>query len=114
MGMMSLIGFLDYEKVISHLIQHYCYKEALKVLRTNAERVLQGHEKEQSSKFKRFAGLFYKFSPALMRHCPLETVDAWIRMGRHLSPKKLIPALIQCNVPADQQQVGVAREGVVT
>ena len=99
--------YLDFEKVISHHIQHYEYKEALKVLHSNAERMLQGPENEQRSKFKRFASLFYKFSPTLMRHCAPETVDAWIRMGRHLSPKKLIPALIQCNSPADQQQVSV-------
>lgn len=39
--------------------------------------------------------LYYKFSPVLMQHLPRETVDAWIRVGKQLDPKKLIPALVQ-------------------
>lgn len=39
-----------------------------------------------------------------MRHCPADTVKAWIKMDRLLDPKKLIPSLIQCNAPPEQSQ----------
>ena len=60
---------------------------------------------ERVGRFKRFGNLFYKFSPVLMRQCPMETVEAWKRMKRYLQPRKLIPALVQCNQPADRKQV---------
>ena len=60
---------------------------------------------ERAGRFKRFASLFYKFSPVLMRECPKETVDAWKQMRRFLKPRCLIPALVQCNQPADPTQV---------
>ena len=60
---------------------------------------------ERVGRFKRFGSLFYKFSPVLMRQCPMETVEAWKRMKRYLQPRKLIPALVQCNQPADRKQV---------
>ncbi|XP_041365438.1 vacuolar protein sorting-associated protein 18 homolog isoform X2 [Gigantopelta aegis] len=68
----------DYERVISHHIQHEHYKGALDVLvkQTDVE-------------------LYYKFSPLLMQYTPKETVDSWINLGRQLDPKKLIPALVQ-------------------
>lgn len=60
---------------------------------------------ERTGRFKRFALLFYKFSPSFMRQCPIETVEAWVRMGRYLVPKKLIPALVQGSQPGDRKQV---------
>ena len=60
---------------------------------------------DRARRFKRFANLFYKFSPVLMRQCPLETVEAWKQMRRNLKPRSLIPALVQCNQPADPKQV---------
>jgi hypothetical protein len=38
--------------------------------------------------------LYYRFASVLMRHAPRETVDSWIRQSS-LSPKRLIPALLQ-------------------
>ena len=35
----------------------------------------------------------------------METVDAWKQMKRFLKPRSLIPALVQCNQPADPKQV---------
>ena len=64
-------------------------------------------EAERRSKFRGFVALVYKFSPALMRQCTQDTVQAWIRMGKYLDAKKLIPALVQCNQPPDPQQVPV-------
>ena len=94
----------DYEKVITHCIQGYEYKEALSVLTKNAKESLHAPENERRARFRRFEGLFYKFSPALMRHCPEQTVKAWIDMDRLLDPKKLIPSLIQCNAPEEEMQ----------
>ena len=96
---------LDYEKVIIHCIQHCNYSEALKVLTEKAEAVLKLPQKERRIRFKPFAELFYKFSPALVKRCALDTVKAWIIMGKHLDPSKLIPALIQFNQPAESAQV---------
>ena len=95
----------DYEKVITHCIQHSNFREALKVLTDKAAQILKLPEKERRARFKLFAELYYKFSPALVKKCPGETVDSWIKMGRHLEPHKLIPALIQCNQPVDPAQV---------
>ena len=70
----------------------------------NALDALSAPEKERRGRFRRFEGLFYKFSPTLMRHCPADTVKAWIRMDRYLDPKRLVPSLIQCNAPPDETQ----------
>ena len=95
---------VDYEKVITHCIQGYDYKEALRVLVKNAQDALNAPENERRGRFRKFEGLFYKFSPTLMRHCPADTVKAWIKMNRFLDPKKLIPSLIQCNAPPEETQ----------
>jgi hypothetical protein len=50
--------------------------------------------------------LYYKFSPILMQLLPDKTVDAWIRMGRQLDPKRLIPALVQFDQKS-REQVGI-------
>lgn len=97
--------FVDYEKVITHCIQHSNYTEALDVLTSKAAQVLKLPEKEHRTRFKPFADLFYKFSPSLVKRCAADTVESWIKMGKHLQPHKLIPALIQCNQPADPAQV---------
>ncbi|XP_078602605.1 vacuolar protein sorting-associated protein 18 homolog isoform X2 [Branchiostoma floridae x Branchiostoma japonicum] len=68
----------DYERVISHHIQHDDYRAALDVL-TNK----QGDTE-----------LYYKFSPVLMQYIPKQTVDSWIAKGRKLDPQRLIPALV--------------------
>ena len=101
---MSFSQCSDYEKVITHCIQLDDYKEGLRILTHNAVEALKAPEKERRSRFRRFEGLFYKFSPSFMRHCPEETVKAWIEMDRLLDPKKLIPSLIQCNAPPDDIQ----------
>ena len=90
--------------MITHCIQCYDYKEALHVLTKNALDALRSPENERRARFRRFEGLFYKFSPALMRHCPEETVKSWIEMNNLLDPKKLIPSLIQCNAPPETIQ----------
>lgn len=98
--------------MITHCIQHSNYKEALKILTEKAAQVLTLPEKELRHRFKLFAELYYKFSPALVKRCPGETVKAWIKMGRHLEPHKLIPALIQCNQPVDSAQVSLGLEWI--
>lgn len=106
------VPILDYEKVITHCIQHSNFTEALAVLSVKAAEVLKLPEKEHRARFKPFADLFYKFSPALVKKCAPDTVEAWIKMGKHLEPHKLIPALIQCNQVADSAQVrGVSNLG---
>ena len=97
----------DYEKVITHCIQQYRYKDALSVLVDQAAHILGLADAERRAKFQTFTLLVYKFSPALMRQCPEDTVEAWIKMGRYLDAKKLIPALVQCNQPPDPKQVTV-------
>ena len=61
-------------------------------------------QSERRAKFQKFAELYYKFSPMFVKHIPGKTVDAWKAAERHLNPKKLIPALIQCNQPGDKNQ----------
>ena len=38
-----------------------------------------------------------------MQYLPKETVDAWIRQGKHLDPKRLIPALVQYDQRSREQ-----------
>uniref|UniRef100_A0A6Q2X5J0 Vacuolar protein sorting-associated protein 18 homolog n=1 Tax=Esox lucius TaxID=8010 RepID=A0A6Q2X5J0_ESOLU len=78
----------DYERVISHYCQHDDYGAALEVLSKHCD------EK-----------LFYKFSPVLMQHIPKKVVDAWIKMGNRLDPKKLIPALVNYSQMGSTQQI---------
>lgn len=83
-----LFNFSDYERVISHHIQHDDYHSALEVLRKPKD-----------------TELYYKFSPVLMQHIPNELVSAWIEQGKTLDPKKLIPALVQYDHSAQSSQV---------
>ncbi|KAK7098433.1 vacuolar protein sorting-associated protein 18 homolog isoform X3 [Littorina saxatilis] len=76
----------DYERVISHHIQHENYRGALECLVKQPD-----------------IEMYYKFSPLLMQHLPKETVDAWIRQGRQLDPKRLIPALVQYDPKSKDQ-----------
>ena len=78
----------DYERVISHHIQHEGYSNALDVLRK-----------------PRNVELFYKFSPVLMQHIPQGLCQAWIELGRDLDPKRLIPALVQLDHSPEKNQV---------
>ncbi|KAH9519313.1 Vacuolar protein sorting-associated protein 18 like protein [Bulinus truncatus] len=68
----------DFERVVGHYIQHDNYKDALSILTKQID-----------------MELYYKFSPLLMQHIPKETVEAWIKQGKLLDPKRLIPALVQ-------------------
>ena len=38
-----------------------------------------------------------------MQYLPKETVDAWIRQGKQLDPKRLIPALVQYDQRSREQ-----------
>ena len=60
-------------------------------------------QNEHKVRFRKFAGLYYKFSPVFVKYIPNSTVDAWIAADK-LDPKRLIPALIQCNQPGDTNQ----------
>ena len=93
--------------MITHCIQQYRYKDALAVLVDQASHILGLPDTERRAKFQTFTILVYKFSPALMRQCAGETVETWIKLGKYLDPKKLIPALVQCNQPPDPKQVRV-------
>ncbi|XP_071954720.1 vacuolar protein sorting-associated protein 18 homolog [Antedon mediterranea] len=81
----------DYDRVVSHHIQHNDYKSALDVL-----------NKPQDDQ------LFYKFSPVLMQHIPKALVDAWILMKKKLDPKKLIPSLVQYDHSVQTNQTNEA------
>lgn len=76
----------DYERVVSHHCQNDDYDEALNVLSKHKDK-----------------NLFYKFSPVLMQHIPKKVVDAWVKMGKKLDPKNLIPALVNYNQSACTQ-----------
>ncbi|VDD85183.1 unnamed protein product [Enterobius vermicularis] len=39
---------------------------------------------------------FYKYSPILIEHVPIELVNLWIEREKYLSPEKLLPALYRC------------------
>lgn len=97
--------YADYEKVITHCIQHSNFREALNIVTKKAEAILELPEKQRKAQFKPFADLIYKFSPALVKEYPIPTVQAWIKMGRLLESHKLIPALVQCNQLGDSDQV---------
>ncbi|XP_052823980.1 vacuolar protein sorting-associated protein 18 homolog [Octopus bimaculoides] len=77
----------DFERVISHYIQHEYYKVALEVL----------NEQNQME-------LFYKFSPVLMQHIPVETVKSWKKQRNKLDPKRLIPSLVQYDSKKHNEQ----------
>lgn len=77
----------DHERVISHHIQHENYRGALECLTKQTD-----------------MELYYKFSPLLMQYQPKDTVDAWIRVGKQLDPKKLIPALVQYDQHRSREQ----------
>jgi hypothetical protein len=74
----SLIG--DFERVVSHQIQHEKYLPALEVMAR--------HVSED---------LFYKFAPVLMSKVPFPTVNVLLAVGNVLTPRKLIPTLMRYN-----------------
>ncbi|KAJ8378135.1 hypothetical protein AAFF_G00247730 [Aldrovandia affinis] len=78
----------DYERVVSHHCRHDDYGAALEVLARHCDEAL-----------------FYKFSPVLMQHIPGDVVDAWIRMGKRLDAKRLIPALVNYSQTGGAQQI---------
>eukprot|EP01130_Rhizamoeba_saxonica_P012344 TRINITY_DN5188_c1_g1_i2.p1 TRINITY_DN5188_c1_g1~~TRINITY_DN5188_c1_g1_i2.p1 ORF type:complete len:926 (+),score=184.08 TRINITY_DN5188_c1_g1_i2:22-2778(+) len=71
----NLIG--DYEKLITHRLQHGQYIEALSVLRTQTD-----------------PSLFYKHCPILMANCPVQTVRV-LKENKDLDPRLLIPSLMR-------------------
>ncbi|GFN86697.1 vacuolar protein sorting-associated protein 18 homolog [Plakobranchus ocellatus] len=77
----------DFERVIGHHIQHENYRGALDVLTKQSD-----------------MELYYRFSPLLMQYVSKETVEAWIKQGRQLDPKKLIPALVQYDHSRNREQ----------
>lgn len=77
----------DFEKVITHHIQHDNYKGAL------------GQLSKQTD-----TELVYKFSPLLMQYIPKETVSLWISLRDNLEPIKLIPALVQYDHNKNREQ----------
>ncbi|XP_061405705.1 vacuolar protein sorting-associated protein 18 homolog [Lethenteron reissneri] len=81
----------DYERVLSHHIQHEDYTLALEVLARHGDR-----------------DLVYRFSPVLMQHVPRELVKTWIEMGRRLEPRRLIPALVSHHQAQGNEQVNQA------
>ena len=86
--MISFCVWPDFERVIGHHIQHENYRGALEVLTKQTD-----------------VELYYRFSPLLMQYVPKETVEAWVKQGRHLEPKKLIPALVQYDHMRNREQV---------
>lgn len=42
-----------------------------------------------------------------MQYVPKETVEAWIKQGKQLDPKKLIPALVQYDHKRFSEQVSI-------
>lgn len=101
----TLTPVADYEKVMMHCLQQYRYADALGVLREQAETILGLKDSERRARLEQLTQLVYKFSPALMKQCPADTVDTWIKIGRYLDAKRLIPALVQCTQPPDPTQV---------
>eukprot|EP01104_Vermistella_antarctica_P010093 TRINITY_DN2663_c0_g1_i4.p1 TRINITY_DN2663_c0_g1~~TRINITY_DN2663_c0_g1_i4.p1 ORF type:complete len:947 (-),score=277.56 TRINITY_DN2663_c0_g1_i4:38-2878(-) len=67
----------DWERVISHHIQHRNFALALDGM------AKQPHEQ-----------IYYKFSPVLMHELPYETVNQWMRAS-FLNPRDLIPSLMK-------------------
>lgn len=88
---MVFFAFLmqDFEKVITHYLQHDEYRNALKVLTKHCSQEVD---------------LFYKFSPLLMQNIPQETVTAWITQKTNLEALRLIPALVQYDHNKYRQQ----------
>lgn len=70
----------DFGRVVSYFIEEKKYPQALDVM--------SRYVSEE---------LFYKFSPVLMRKCPVRTVNALLAAGAALDPRKLIPALMRYN-----------------
>lgn len=82
----------DHERVISHHLQHKDYQHALECLMKQPD-----------------VELYYKFSPVLLQCLPSRTVDAWLRMGKQLDPKRLIPALVQFDQKSKEQGLEAIR-----
>jgi hypothetical protein len=80
----------DYSRVVRHYIQTDEYEKALDTLKGIKKGVSQ---------------MYYDFSPALMRHAPQATVDAWMSRKKKLEPVKLIPALVQYNLSKDELKI---------
>ncbi|KAG8844570.1 hypothetical protein FRB96_002999 [Tulasnella sp. 330] len=70
----------DYDKVLEHHIMDEEWLKAIDILNRQA----------RSPNLE----IYYRFSPALMRNMPKETVDAWLRQPA-LDPLRLVPAILQ-------------------
>ncbi|ORY29496.1 Pep3/Vps18/deep orange family-domain-containing protein [Naematelia encephala] len=80
----------DHGKVVEHWVTEEQWLKAIDVLN------------RQSS-----VDLYYRFASILMRHAPRETVDSWLRQSA-LSPRRLIPAMLQQNRPGDTTAISQA------
>ena len=92
----------DYERVVVRYIQRGKHSEAIKTLAQQSLKL-----QATGSPPDTFSELFYKYSPELMEHCSIETVDTWID-SPFLDASKLIPALIrytQHNKKSDDQSL---------
>ncbi|KAK9767863.1 tethering complex subunit [Basidiobolus ranarum] len=76
----------DYDRVISNWIQERNFTQASHALgkQTSVE-------------------LYYKYSPVLMEHAPVETVNMWMR-HTNLNPRNLIPALLRYDHSKTQEE----------
>ncbi|XP_018319047.1 vacuolar protein sorting-associated protein 18 homolog isoform X2 [Agrilus planipennis] len=78
----------DFEKLIRQHIYKNNFHEALDVLKSQNNREL-----------------FYQFAPILMQEIPKFTVKALIDKGAHLSPVKLLPALVSCDSEEHSREI---------
>ncbi|KAH3760124.1 vacuolar protein sorting protein 18 [Pelomyxa schiedti] len=70
----------DYERLLSYFLQLNAFKQAISVMME----LTQAHET-----------LFYKFSPVIICHEPVDLVTCWISSKVVLQPKQLFPALMR-------------------
>ncbi|KAH3742880.1 vacuolar protein sorting protein 18 [Pelomyxa schiedti] len=72
----------DYERLLSYFLQLNAFRQTIRVMLT----LTQAHE-----------ALFYKFSPIIICHEPVDLVTCWINSKVQLKPKNLFPALMRYN-----------------
>jgi len=82
----------DHDKIVEHWVIEEQWLKAIDVLNRQASpRSTLGPLLILT---KASLELYYRFASTLMRHAPKETVDSWLRQAS-LSPRRLIPALLQ-------------------
>ncbi|CAL8085718.1 unnamed protein product [Calicophoron daubneyi] len=68
----------DYTRLVDYYIRTGLYTEALKLLGSELVCLPQ----------------VYTHAAVLVTHCPTETVDAWLRLGKRLDPVRLLPDIM--------------------